>query len=605
MGNLFAELKRRHILRAGAAYAVASFGLIEIVSNVAPALRLPDWTLPFIIVFLAVGFPIAMLVLWMRELGPADGATHTTRADWVLIAALVFVIGLVSYSRFMPSPGATTAQSVTANGTPTTGVISIAVLPFVNLSGDATQEFFSDGMTEEITSALAKVQSLRVVGRTSAFEFKGQNKDLRAIGVALSASHLLEGSVRKSGSRVRITAQLIRADDGTHLWTENYDRELTDIFATQDDIAQAIAGALRLPLGLGKGESLVASRAIDPDSHQQYLRALALYRARGTSGKPLTAALGLLEQVVARNPDYAPAWALLAHVYAVAPQEFDANIRRGPAEELRRAVELLYSKAEAAGRRAIELAPGSAAAYAGAANVWLFRGRYIEMEDLYRQALKLDPYNPDALHGLSQQLVVLGRLKEARPMREQLRTLEPLVPTFNFDVGRVLVSSGESEAALAIFKALPVDFGNRASELARTYAAMGRYDEAADALLTAPEGVYRPGEAQAAARLLRLAPATVAPQDLPDLPPQLAFAYLAVGASDRFVKSVLDDMQRTADTRTAGSSGPVMIDAAYAPVRKTDRFKVLARDRGWVDSWRARGWPDVCRPVGADDFVCE
>jgi adenylate cyclase len=149
---------------------------------------------------------------------------------------------------------------------------SVAVLPFANLSGDPTQEFFSDGMTEEITSALAKVPDLHVVGRTSAFQFKGQNRDLRAIGQALSVTHLIEGSVRKAGDRLRITAQLIAVADGTHFWAENYDRQLTDVFAIQADVATAIAGALRTPLRLKPGERLLSDQTIDPESFEQYLR---------------------------------------------------------------------------------------------------------------------------------------------------------------------------------------------------------------------------------------------------------------------------------------------------------------------------------------------
>src|SRR5262249_19550524 len=154
----------------------------------------------------------------------------------------------------------------------------------------------------EITTALAKVQGLTVIGRTSAFEFKGQNRDLRMIGQALGATHLIEGSVRKAGTRVRIAAQLVRADNGAHLWAENYDRELTDIFAIQEDIAQAIAGALRVPLGLAQGESLVNNRTQDLDSYQQYLLARSQVRARAVDK-----AIALLEPLVAHDPNYAPA----------------------------------------------------------------------------------------------------------------------------------------------------------------------------------------------------------------------------------------------------------------------------------------------------------
>ena len=149
-----------------------------------------------------------------------------------------------------------------------------------------------------------------MVARTSAFEFKGQNRDIQSIGQQLHATHLIEGSVRKAGNRVRITAQLIKADDGTHIWAEDYDRELTDVFAIQEDIARAITASLRMPLGLKPGENLVNNRSIDPESYQQYLRARALVTALGMQN--LTDASRMLEQVVARNPNYAPAWSLLS-----------------------------------------------------------------------------------------------------------------------------------------------------------------------------------------------------------------------------------------------------------------------------------------------------
>ena len=219
------------------------------------------------------------------------------------------------------------------------------------MSQDESQEFFSDGITEEITAALAKVPDLRVLARTSAFEFKGQNHNIRTIGEALGASHLIEGSVRKAGDRVRITAQLIKAQDGTHLWSENYNRDLTDVFAVQEDIAQAIAEALRVPLGLKQGEALVRNRTGDLVSYEQYLRSRALVRARGTS---ITEAIEVLEPLVACDPTFAPAWALLAHAYFLLPS-YDPAARTGSLDEARRFVQSAYDKAEVAARRAIKL----------------------------------------------------------------------------------------------------------------------------------------------------------------------------------------------------------------------------------------------------------
>jgi len=303
MANFLAELKRRHVYRVAAAYAVVAWVLLQLVNNVAPVLDLPPWVARAFLLALVIGFPIAVFFAWMRELAPADVTTAQAKTgmfDWALMGALVVVIALGAYEQFAPTgarpvqqAGVDAAREVAAKP----AGISVAVLPFVNLSSDKEQEFFSDGMTEEITTALAKVADLSVVGRTSAFQFKGRNQDLRTIGHSLNATHLIEGSVRKAGDRVRITVQLIKADDGRHIWAENYDRQLTDIFATQEDIARAITTSLRMPLGLKPGENLVNNRDIDPDSYQQFLRARALrgggfqggdgrYRAAGTNCRP-------------------------------------------------------------------------------------------------------------------------------------------------------------------------------------------------------------------------------------------------------------------------------------------------------------------------------
>ena len=236
------------------------------------------------------------------------------------IVAVTSVIAMILWTQ-TPSPSGRQA-------------VSIAVLPFANLSGDPDQQFFSDGMTQEIITALAAIPDLRVVARGSASQFKGDGKDMRAIGQALGASHLIEGSVRKDGTRVRITAQLVSAQDGVNVWVNSYDRELTDVFAIQEDIATAIAGALRIPLGLSPGEHLIANRAIDAASYEQFLRGKAeMLRGRGAFAKQIAT----LEPVVTLNPNYAPAWAILAKAYRNAAQyyEITASQSASPAELLR------------------------------------------------------------------------------------------------------------------------------------------------------------------------------------------------------------------------------------------------------------------------------
>jgi TolB-like protein len=402
MSEFFAELKRRHIYRVGAAYVVVAWALTQVVEILAQVFTLPLWMAQTAIVLLAVGFPVALISAWMIESKPHQAVAAAVRTkpsiiDGALCGALGLVILLIAYQQLAPSapPAQQAALTAAKSASPAPArAVSLAVLPFTNLSSDPEQEFFSDGMTEEITSALARVPDLRVVGRTSAFQFKGRNQDLRAIGQALSATHLIEGSVRKDGNEVRITAQLIRADDGTHLWTESYNRELTGVFAMQEEIATAIASALRVPLGLNTGQSLVANRTADTESYQDYLRAKALMRVRGPlePGGPLTEAAKLLEQVVARDPNYAPAWGLLGQIYALAPN-FTVGFVNGLADEFRR-IAAETQKAEAAAQQAIRLDPGNVDGHTALAYARTWRGDFVRQRSRTSRRSRSIPATP-------------------------------------------------------------------------------------------------------------------------------------------------------------------------------------------------------------------
>ena len=509
-----------------------------------------------------------------------DGRLSARQKRWrkptVIAIAAAIIVAIAAVLFWMGSRPA----AVVANSQPSSrpGGISIAVLPFLNLSSDKDQEFFSDGITEEITSALAKVPGLTVIGRTSAFQFKGENKDLRAIGQALGANDLIEGSVRKDGNQVRITAQLIRAIDGTNLWTESYDRELKGIFVVQEDIATAIAGALQVPLGLKPGQSLISNRTTDTDSYQDYLRARALLLARGNAN--LTQATTLLERVLAHDPNYAPAWALQANVYDLMPVYPPTYADH---DELLRLRALYLPKAEAAARKAISLDARNADAF-GALSQSLGQ-KWIPARDALDQALKIDPNNVIALSYLAHRFSASGHLRESLSVWQKLTKLDPLDRRLKVNMARTLALIGQVDAAVAIYQKL----GNSYLDLATAYAAQGRFQQAADQLLQIPVGTYPAGAVESASRVLRSAPAQVASP--PDLPGNLQFVFLYVGAPERALHfgSAVGD--------------PVWFPAATG-VRKSERFKTLARDFGLVDYWRARGWPDLCHPVGADDFAC-
>jgi tetratricopeptide (TPR) repeat protein len=443
------------------------------------------------------------------------------------------------------------------------------------------------------------VPNLKIVARSSAYTFKNQTKQAREVGQALGATHLVEGSVREDGSRIRITAQLIEAQSGLQLWSESYDRNVTDVFATQEEIAEAIAGSLRLPLGLSDSGSLVRNRTADTATYDQYLRAKALVRTRGL--KPLTDGAALLEEVVARDPAYAPAWAVLAIAYEVRPIFEPAAYIGLDTIKLSEVVKDVLPKADAAARKAVELDPTLPDGYAALAHSEDLRGHLVEAEDLYLKAIALDAETPDALHYYADLLAAVGHLKKALAIRQRLQVLEPFVPIFNANTAAHLWLNGETDAAIALAKTVP-DTALQSFYIPMMHAAAGRNEEAARSLRDTYSGVY-PAEMveHATHLLLHRREASTPPQVVPPLGALWWAAARAGNPSD-----VLASHEAFV---YAGYSLPVatafLWHPAYAEARKTERFKTFMRKVGIVDYWRARGWPEFCRPLGSDDFMCE
>jgi TolB-like protein/DNA-binding SARP family transcriptional activator len=521
------------------------------------------------------------------------------RARLAAIAAgLVVGVALTSYLQLAPSGTREAALPAQPVSTLPAGALSIAVLPFSNLSGDAGQEFFSDGLTEEITSALARVRSLKVVARTSAGEFKGQNRDIRTIGEQLGATHLIEGSVRKAGDRVRITVQLITAEDGTLIWSDDFDRQLTDIFLIQEEIARAVASSLQAPLGLRPGENLVNNRAIDSDSYQQFLRGKgALLKASAAFAEQLA----LLEPVVAKNPNYAPAWAALAQAYAWA----STTIRLELPEEQARTRAAYQAKMVAAARRAVELDPDLVEAQVMYTLTISGPRKLALIEDALTHALALDPGSPEALERYSNMLLAVGRVKEALALKQGLHELDPFIPVRNHNLAEALWLDGQTDAAIALLKNSLGRLGRPGigaeSDLARIYASLGRYQDAADTLsLALPKAQTQQvrDNVTAGVRLLRSAPAKAAnPENLPRLG-GFSFIYLYIGAPERA-------LERYEEGAVGFPPLGYLVHPSYAPVRKTERFKKIMRDQGLVAYWRERGWPSFCHPTTGDDFACD
>jgi TolB-like protein/tetratricopeptide (TPR) repeat protein len=435
--SLFNELKRRNVFRVAAAYIIVGWLLLQVSDTLVPALRLPDWFHSGVAFLLIMGFPVALIFAWAFEMTPegirkekdverSQSITRITgrKLDFTIIGLLALTLAYMAIDKFLLAPDRAAEPQASAISSPAEPAVvpeeekasqnSIAVLPFVNMSDDAGNEYFSDGISEEILNALAGVEDLKVAGRTSSFTFKGRNEDLRTIGEALGVSHILEGSVRKAGMQVRITAQLIKADDGFHLWSETYDRELTDIFAIQDEIAQAIFDQLKVHLTGEPGEMQFTFSSADPEAFDLYLEAKQKTYSRERAA--LQESATLLERAIVLDPGYAPAHAQLAITTLLLSERVYGTI---PWQES-------LDKAEAALDQALSLDPESAEVWTGR-GLYLYRlGEYQEAVAALRRALAINPSLVDARQWLANSLNRLGELDESFRARKEVLVRDPL-----------------------------------------------------------------------------------------------------------------------------------------------------------------------------------
>jgi TolB-like protein len=437
--EFFAELKRRKVFRVAALYGVVSFGVLQAADIMLPRLGVPDWTVTFMVALVVLAFPVALILAWAFEVTP-DGVKRTDDAapgeiEGIMSApasqrwpaglmALVGVAALVGGTWWIArttAPGATVepAQANLISGMQLVDLSedtrpSIAVLPFVNMSADEEQEYFSDGMTEEILNTLAKIKELRVAARTSAFAYKGENKDLREIGNELGVRHLIEGSVRKDGDQLRITAQLIDVTDGSHLWTESYTRPAANVFDIQIEIAESIADALKVPLGLDNATDLVTPTA-DLEAYDLYLAGRSRLRERGQGTLD---AIDLFKAAIDRDSAWAPAWAGLA-------EAMEISLWGGGVEYDSTSFYRTLAEAEEVARQALELQPQNPAALVALGSIHRDRMEWAEAERFYRQALDLDPDNAEAHHQYGEWLAKRGRTAEAVLSMDRATILDP------------------------------------------------------------------------------------------------------------------------------------------------------------------------------------
>lgn len=420
MSRFFDELRRRRVAKASAIYAVVAWAVIEAASVILPALNLPDWTVTFVVVLALLGFPVVLVFSWIFDF-TGDGVVRTPAAnasaaggvpakgrviDFLVIAVLLGVIGWLGWERAFDDRPADTATTFD----------SIAVLPFLNMSGDADNEYFSDGLAEELLNALVGVQGLRVAARTSSFQYKGRNLDVREIGNALGVDTVLEGSVRKSGDRIRVTAQLIRAADGFHLWSQTYDRDLEDVFAVQDEITLAIVEALELRIGTSERARLAARYTDSIDAYEAYLR--GRFEMHKRTADSLASATENFRRAIELDRNYAAAHSGLADTWVLRSSYGGVDGQ----EALR--------QAEPLARRAVELDPNLAEAQASMGFVLAQKAEFADAAiEHYRKAIALNPSYSPAYHWLGLALQQQARFSEAAEVMRKAIEIDPRYAT--------------------------------------------------------------------------------------------------------------------------------------------------------------------------------
>jgi len=460
--SFFAELKRRNVLRVAIAYVVASWLIIQVAETILPLYGFSDAAPRLVVTVLAIGLVPTLVIAWAFEITPEGlkleknvdrdrsiTARTGKKLDRIIMGILALALTYFAVDKFvlLPEREAALEQKMVeevaaareagraAAVVESYGVKSIAVLPFADLSPGHDQEYFSDGISEELLNLLSKVQGLRVISRSSAFSFRGQDLSVPEIARRLNVGHVLEGSVRKSGDRVRITAQLIDARSDKHMWSETYDRSFDDIFAVQEEIASEVGRELEVHL-LGKAPKV---RQTSPEVYRLYLQ--ARYLARRVTPSNVELAIELYRQVLEADPHYALAWVGLSDAYSAHRQHVYTS--QYPSSSIR---EALY--------KALDIDPGLAEAHASLAGHLAFediRGPTAGVPHL-RRALELDPLNTYVLQVASNFLWWLGRLDSALAIQEYLRDLDPVDPSLWVGLGTLFLETGRSDDAIRAFR---------------------------------------------------------------------------------------------------------------------------------------------------------
>jgi adenylate cyclase len=426
--GFFAELRRRRVIRVAVVYAIAGWVVIEVASTMLPGLHLPPWSVTLVIALVVLGFPIIVLMGWIFDLGPGGmQRTSPVAAAPVAVPSAIASSAVTTESTLAPiakrSGGEAVAASTRApepfvSPTPDDGRRAIAVLPFVNMSGDVENEYFSDGISEEILNLLAKLPQLKVASRTSSFNLKGEKFDIHTVARQLGVGTILEGSVRRAGERVRITAQLIEAESDSHLWSETYDREMKDVFAIQDDIAQSIVKALQVTLSPQERRAMQSVATTDPEAYDYYLRGRRYMYSMAR--RDYEHAIRMFEQAISLDSKYALAYAGMADAYSHMYRYVEATPDN-------------VEKANRASEQAVVLDRDSAEAHASRGMALFISERYDDAEQEFETAIARNPNLFEAWYYYGLAASSQGRVEKAAELYKKASDVNPAdfqVPMF-------------------------------------------------------------------------------------------------------------------------------------------------------------------------------
>ncbi len=631
--RILAELKRRNVIRMAGLYLVGAWLIVQVTATVSPMLGAPEWVGRTVLTLLAIGFIPALVFSWVFELTPGGlkrdddlsagesiAPQTARRMDRMLLLVMALALGYFAVDKFVLAPKRVDVASQSAASVPAVAAAadpapaaaavggssavdtkSIAVLAFANMSADPDNEYFSDGVAEEILNALAKVDDLKVAGRTSSFYFKGRNEALASIGSTLGVAHVLEGSVRKQGERLRISAKLLRVSDGVEMWSDTFDGTDADIFALQESIAQQVTGQLKVALNAGQQGRLIDVGTNDPDAYAVYLRATDVFNRRDWDR--YAEAIGALERALQRDPQFARAHSRLATLYYVSATSIGAeryaSLVAQASEHAEHALRLnptlaephavlgvvhqgarRYGKAHAALERALQLDATDVTANFWSALLQCNTGHIARCESGLDRTLAIDPLLPNALNWRARMLVSKGDLASAERLMERAR-----------EGG--LRAAFVVESWIALKRGNPAEARTRALDMVNAVGA-GLPAGAGELIANA-----RVGDVDARARALQMIDGYLL--DPPALISVVVpWTLVVIGEVDRGLATF-------ADHPTANDAiflGDFMSTRLVPEVWESPVFPEFLRKTGIATYWDEFGPPEQCRKDEAGDYRC-